>query len=394
MVRNDSLNDYACPPPQAPGVLFGWSLRLLGVPLRHRTVLEDSESADELIFQAVALIVSTAAFALATFLYSTLLVETPWWIALPTSLAAGGILFSINRKTLIGLRANPSTGRGKALVVRAGTILIAATMGVLIGVKNNHQDIERILAANASAAASEQLQGSGFAPQMAAAHSALKQAEADLRRQAELLKALTEAQARKAKADAEITRELSGEFDPDTGKERPKGNGAKATYWGTVRDEASQHASVLNAELRSLGDVEARLRQAKADIQSLQDQAMAVGHGGQQGASKKVRALFELLRTEWTAWFSVGLGVVLALLPEMALLLAMARTPSLEADYEHLNTLERRRKKALAIKAARGMKEEIACRAKPRPSANRTSARHSATYSGVTTFGGQAAAAA
>lgn len=400
MARNDlrsPLDDSALTPSKGPqnslfSWIFGWVMRVLGVSKRHRDVLEDSDSDKVLTFQALALIVSSVAFAVTTLLYSMELVGHPWWLALLVSLAAGAVLFAIDRMTMIDLRVNPSSGRGKAWVVRIASVLMALMMAILSGVKSHGDDIERIQTANASAAASRQLQGPTVVAQVAAANSALKQAEADARRQAELRKALTATQDRIAKAEAELARELGGSFDPDSGKQRAKGRGPKALHWESVRDEARQQTSALQAELLALGDVEARLRRANADIKTLQDQALALGHAGQKGAAKKIEALFQLLKDEWTAWFSLGYGIALALLPEMLLLRAMSRSPSLEAVQANLTPLERRRSRALAQQAARAMKEQIAQRAK-RASVGRPSARQAAAHTGSTAFGGPVAAA-
>jgi len=351
-----------------------WSLRILGIPQRHLGILEDSAGGRAVVFQAFALIVSSVAFVVTTGMYAYMLLGNALWQSVGLALLAGVVLFAIDRVTLADMRSNPGVGRGKAWIVRIATVFMALMMALLGGVQSHKDDIARIQAANANADAAARLQSPDMSSRVEASRAALRQSQADATRRAELRQQLTAAQDEVAKAESELSRELGGAFDPSTGVKRTSGRGPKAIHFEAVRDAARQRASALQAELLALGDVDAQNAQAEASLKSLQEQALQKGQAEQQGAAKKIDALFQLLRQEWTAWFSLGYGFALALLPEMLLLRAMARQPDLEDVYTGITPLERRRTNALIAQSAIAMKAEIAARARRMKAAQRSAA--------------------
>jgi hypothetical protein len=355
--------------------IFLWVLRILGIPQRHLDVLEDSAAGRALVFQAFALIISSVAFVVTTGMYSYVLLGNSLWQSIGLALLVGAILFAIDRVTLTDMRSNPGVGRGKAWVVRIATVFMALMLAILNGVQSHKDDIARIQAANANADAASRLQSPDMTARVEASRAALRQSQADAQRRDALRQQLTAAQYEVAKAEAELARELGGAFDPSTGVQRVAGRGPKAIHFEAVRDAARQRASALQAELLALGDVDARNTQAEATLKSLQEDALKKGQAEQQGAAKKIEALFELLCHEPTAWISFGYGVVLALFPEILLLCAMARQPSIEEVYTAITPLERRRTNALIAQSAMAMKAEIAARARRMEAAQRSAAK-------------------
>ncbi len=350
------------------------SLRILGIPQRHLEILEDSAGGRAVVFQAFALIVSSVTFLVTTGMYSYVLLGNSLWQSVGLALLAGSVLFAIDRVTLADMRSNPGVGRGKAWIVRLATVFMALMLAILGGVQSHKDDIARIQAANASADAAARLQSPDMMSRVEASSAALRQSEADAKRRAELRRQLTAAQDEVAKAESELSRELGGAFDQATGILRKHGRGPKAIHWEAVRDAARQRALALQAELLTLSDVDERNAQAEASLKSLHEQALHKGQVEQQGAARKVQALFQLLRQEWTAWFSLGYGIALALLPEMLLLRAMARQPAIEEVFAGITPLEHRRTGALIAQRAIAMKAEIAARARRMRAAQRSAA--------------------
>ncbi len=328
-------------------------LELMAVPSRHYPVIKDTGSKQTLQFQAIALIVNSIAFSVSTTLFSHVLVGHPLGTSLLIGMLAGGALWSIDRQTIIDLRLNPLHGRGKAWAVRIGTVTMALMLSLLSAVESHATDIARLQAANTRRNLQASLKEDSIAK---TTEFEIDRAKKALTRLDAIKTELTQLNAAATGAAAELKHELEGDYDPRTGHRRIAERGPKARFWQSELDALQEKIKALETEKTSIDNPQGRLADGESKLVDLQKDLGIE----QRGVAKKISLLFQLLREEPASWLSVGYGMVLALLPEIMLWRAMARSQCLEADYQELNQLERRRARALVLQMANQLKAEFA----------------------------------
>ncbi len=340
-------------------------MSILAVPQRQWPVLADTDTFATLEYQAKSLVVSSVSFGASAFLFNKLIIGNGLgWSALAGGVA-GAMLYQVDKKTVVDLRNNPALGRGSVVVVRIGTVLMALTMAVLMGVFSHQDDIARIQESNAKVTAERMEKSPEYATRLSTQSNALKQAENEVQRLAKLDIDITKAKTELAEAEAELKRELDGAMDPKTGYKRIAERGPRARHWEATANALSAQKAALESERSRLRDPVTRKAEADQKLTALRAEMAEKAQVHERGAARKIQLLFQLLAAEWAAWLTLGFAACIALLPEAMLLRAMIKSKDLLDFNKLISPIEQARQQAIGLKLAAQEKLAIAAGSRP-----------------------------
>jgi hypothetical protein len=230
-----------------------------------------------------------------------------------------------------------NASRGLIFHVRAGSMTIVAISGLLMAAHTFRDDVEAYLFAVAQEVRAGLEASPQYAPVLENARSEVAQASRVRERADALRQEISRIRVEEARAWESYKNECEGNT---TGNQaRIPGCGVKARGHAATATRLGQERESLTAELSEHDDADERLSLAQATLAQIGAQIDADVALSVQGASKRIEALFALLRTNWAAALTIVFWVMLGMLPDLMMWIALSRSPN-EATYEVLQGVQ------------------------------------------------------
>jgi hypothetical protein len=300
-------------------------------------IRSDSRLGTEIVFQAIAVLYCSAFFAFSTFNIAAGLLGYPVLAAAAFGLCAAFGLGSIDRQLRIQSRGVQNASRGLIFHVRAGSMTIVAISGLLMAAHTFRDDVEAYLFAVAQEVRAGLEASPQYAPALESARSEVAQASQARERADALRQEISRIRVEEARAWESHKNECEGNT---TGNQaRVPGCGVRARGHAATATRLGQERESLAAELSEHDDADERLLLAQATLAQIDEQIDADVALTVQGASKRIEALFALLRTNWAAALTIVFWVMLGMLPDLMMWIALSRSPN-EATYEVLRGVQ------------------------------------------------------
>lgn len=346
--------------PSTGSMLIQFIYRYLAVSQVEQAALEHSPKArNELVFQFIALVLSTSALMLAAHRVAIALLNCTWPAALALALSAGGTLHVIDRHFLILNRGAAKDQRRQAAVTKARiTSMTLIGIGfILLSVDTFHEDIDAYLATQKTVIRHELMAAPEYATSVKAANDAIDTAGANLKRAAELRVAATSAAAQAAEANKGWKDQCEGnivgnaEYIPKCG---PRSRGHK-----TMADAAIERGKAIKEELEQLGDVDSKWADANKAKAAINEKIDKQANHAVSGAAPKIGALFALLLTNASMLLAMAFSLCLGLLPDIAIWVALSNS-NFDALYAAANKVDHLAAQAATARARRDLRSRAA----------------------------------
>ena len=214
---------------------------------------------------------------------------------------------------------------------------IVAISGLLMAAHTFRDDVEAYLFAVAQEVRAGLEASPQYAPALESARSEVAQASQARERAEALRQEMDRIRVEEARAWESHKNECEGNT---TGNQtRVQGCGVRARGHAATATRLGQERESLAAELSEHDDADERLLLAQTTLAQIDEQIDADVALTVQGASKRIEALFALLRTNWAAALTIVFWVMLGMLPDLMMWIALSRSPN-EATYEVLRGVQ------------------------------------------------------